>query len=169
MNEGISDIDPCISRRTAGLTLIETLVALSIFGTLLGAATSASTAILDGSNESYTIAMANESARRVVDRLVRELRGARLSSVVINAGSTITFDVIEGWDGSSPRIGPTKTISFSGGDVLVNGTKIASRLDDLQFSLNDRTLTVIVFVARDITVKGDPRPIYRGASAQMAL
>jgi prepilin-type N-terminal cleavage/methylation domain-containing protein len=153
----------------AGYSLVEVLAATVIVGVLAAAATTGAMTIQEGLNESQATAVADDLARRVLDRLVPELRRARRDSVRVTDGTMISFESVDGWTDTEPRFSATQTISFNGGSVYMNGATIASGVAGLDFAFDGSTLALCIKVVRSLTIEGKQRTIARSASVRLRL
>lgn len=156
----------------AGFTALEVIVGTLITLVVVGAATRAILRLQDSLIDATVRATTLESSRRLLDRLIVELRDAQRESLVLlppTDAHSITFSTIEGWDGSERLISPDHTISFEAGTVFFDGTAIAALVDDLYFNLDDSLLTIVVRVERTTHVFGNPATVSRELSAQLSL
>ena len=156
----------------AGFTLLEVIVATLMTLVVVGTATRVILRMQDSLIDATVRATTLESSRRLLDRLIEELRDAQPESLVLTPPTDariINFSTVAGWDGSERLISPDHTISFEAGTVYFDGTAIAALVDDLYFNLDDSLLTIVVRVERTTHVFGEPSTISRELSAQLSL
>ncbi len=156
----------------AGFTALEVIVATLITVVVVGAATRSILRLQDSLIDATVRATTLESARRVLDRLIEELRVVQLDSLVLSPPTDariVNFSTTEGWDGLERLISPEHTISFESGTVFFDGTAIAALVNDLYFNLEDSLLTIVVRVEATTHVFGEPSTVSRELSAQLSL
>ena len=115
--------------RSAGFTMLEAVVGVSIAVVVVGAAASALVTMQSGLTAQSLAASAEEVSRRTVDRLVEELRRADRDSVVLNFptnATSVDFVTIDGWDAGGPILSATKTLAFASGQITLDGTVLAA-------------------------------------------
>ena len=156
----------------AGYTILELIVATLITLVVVATATRAIVTLQDSVMEATLQAATLENARRLLDRIVLELRDAERESVVLSQPTdarSITFSTIEGWDGSGPVVSPSRTLSFDLGTVALDGTPIGALVKDLVFNLENSLLTIVVEIKTTTHVFGNPAVISRQLCAQLSL
>ena len=105
----------------AGFTVLEVIVGTLITVVVVGAATRAILGLQDSLIDATVRSTTLESSRRVLDRLIEELRDVQLESLVLSPPTDariINFSTTEGWDGSERLISPEHTISFESGTIF---------------------------------------------------
>jgi len=155
-----------------GHTLIELCVVLGVAAVILVALGSVFTASQSVYTETLGSAVADDVARRALDRLVSELRFAQLDSLNPRnptGARSLSFSTVVGWDGSVPVLSPSQTISFDSGRIVLNGNAIADQVTDLTFTLNGAALTASLALERPVMVQGVARQVVRRLVTQVRL
>jgi len=132
-------------RRRGGFTVIELLVSVVVLSLLFVALGTCLASSIVAERETMASTIVDDLHRNVFDRLAFELRYAMNVSLTpaVNATS-ITYEPVTGWAGSSPVLDPAKTLQFAGGQILLDGAVIASGVSNLTMNLNGTLLTVVV-------------------------
>lgn len=106
-------MSPINRGRRAGFTMLESVIALVIFSTILSAGVIAMRAGQRSFRQTVTGTVLNTKASRAVNRIARRLTGARQLSVAISADTgTVSFQEVAGWAGGDPIWSGDSSIAF---------------------------------------------------------
>ncbi|MCI0651037.1 MAG: prepilin-type N-terminal cleavage/methylation domain-containing protein [Planctomycetes bacterium] len=136
---------PAAGDRSAGFSLIEVAIGLFVLAASLAAAGAALTSSFNVSNEVSAGVRADNSLRRVYQQIISEMRFVDPAEFVIpnpSGSSQVGFRRVEGWNGTSPILGPVRTLSFDDGTLMLDGAVLAANLSDVIFSLDGEVLSV---------------------------
>jgi hypothetical protein len=144
----------------SGNTLLEVVISLVVFLTMLGAAVGVIASSQGAYTEMSASLTAEEQANRVLDRIVWELRFAPLETIDLAPtvdARTVTFSKVQGWNAGTRVLSGPQTLSFDSERVLWNGVVIAEGITDLTFNMSGNVLTAVLELERTATVAGIPR------------
>lgn len=160
------------NHRQQGLSLIETVVVLAVFGVLVTTLGQSVQSSQDTLTESQVRAVTDNLARRVLDRLAEELRFADPASFVPSTPTSSTdfeYQVVEGWSAGAAVLSAAHKLSVSGGDVTLDGIVIAGDVDALTFTVSNGVLQMVMTLQTDLTIGGSARTITRTVRSDVVL
>lgn len=156
----------------SGNTLLEVVISLTVLLTLLGAAVGVIASSQGAYVEISASLSAEETANRILDRIVWELRFAPQDTVELTPSvdaRTVTFSKVQGWAAGARVLGAPQTISFDSGRVLSNGVIIADGVTDLVFNLSGNLLTAVLEIERSVHVAGFARTFMVNREVKVAF
>ena len=144
----------------SGNTLLEVVISLVILLTILGAAVGVIASSQAAYLEISASLSAEETANRVLDRIVWELRFAPQDTVALSPAvdaRTVTYSKVQGWADGTRVLTEPQTLSFDSGKVLSNGVIIAEGVTNLVFNMSGNLLTAVLELERTAHVAGFAR------------
>ena len=144
----------------SGTTLLEVVISLVILLTILGAAVGVIASSQAAYLEISASLAAEETANRVLDRIVWELRFAPQDTVSLSPAvdaRSVTFSKVEGWADGARVLTEPQSLSFDSGKVLSNGVIIAEGVTNLVFNMSGNLLTAVLELERSVHVAGFAR------------
>ena len=161
-----------VSSDVAGYTLIELVIVIAVTLVLLG---TMGTALMTGQRvftEISLAATANETTRRLLDRMVYELRFADLASLTLDEPTdarAVTFRPVLGFDGVATILGAPRTLSFDDGKVVLEGVTLAEDIGDVLFNLVGSELVMFVEIEKTYIVGGTSQTLVRKLETRIRL
>ncbi|MFN0059622.1 MAG: type II secretion system protein J [Planctomycetota bacterium] len=155
-----------------GYTLLEIVIVLFVGTVLLTAATQAVQSSQNTTIEQTVVAVADDTARRAIDRITEELRFAQLDSLApanpVDEPS-IQYRVLTGWDAVGPLTGPVRQLAHNGLNLELDGQIIASGINGLLFTQVGNAIRVDITLTRQVTTSGVMRAINRVISTDIEI
>jgi hypothetical protein len=152
--------------------MLEVVLSLAILATLVAAMGTVMASSFGAYTEMSVSLEAEETANRVVERVVWELRYVPREEITLDQPTdarSITYRKVEGWQADAPVLSAPQTISFAGGRITCNGIVLAEDIEDLTFNLNGNTLAVVLAIERTVTVGGSERTFVESREVQISV
>jgi prepilin-type N-terminal cleavage/methylation domain-containing protein len=159
-------------RSTSGYTLLEVMLSLAVLSTFLASMGTVMISSFRAYTEMSVSMNAEETANRVVDRIVWDLRFVPRTEITLaqpTNARALSFRRVQGWQGDAPVLSAPETFAFAGGRITWNGIVIADNIKDLIFNLNGHTLTVVLEIERTAMVGGFSRTFVESREVKITV
>jgi hypothetical protein len=160
------------TRSSSGHTLLEVVISVVVLLTVLGAVMGVIASSQGAYVEMSAALTAEETANRILDRIVWELRFAPLDTISLTPSTdarSVTFSRVQGWNAGARVLSGPQALSFDSGRVLWNGTTIAGGVGDLTFNLSGNVITAVLDLERTADVAGFSRTFKVKREVKVAL
>ena len=147
------------------------MITTGILSTLLVAFGTCASSLLKAHVEMSASAVAEDEGRRLMERLIFELRFAEdhdLANLV--AVNTLSYSSVTDWDWANALPVVTfKTLALNSGRVLLDGTVIAAGVEDLTFRRNGNLLTIVLVTTQAFQSAGKSDSVLSRQTAQLRI